>query len=220
MSAGGCPELPELLAADARGPLPEALAQVRDELTRSHDLSVGTGSKKQPDLSVGTGSKGQPAGPTPSRAGEALRRAVEADPTLACAGRLAGPLFYAGDHRVAATALADELIHAPQEVAGGVLTLQAELALGLGRREQAEQMLIAAAAAASDPVAVWRRAAHLAARVDAMTRRSFEMGRATSLELVQSAGVLRQAELTLAQREAARLAAEVEALLTEARCVP
>ena len=75
-------------------------------------------------------------------------------------------------------------------------------------------------AVATELLAAATEARDLAARVDAMTRRSFEMGRATSLELVQSAGVLRQAELTLAQREAARLAAEVEALLTEARCVP
>jgi outer membrane protein TolC len=60
----------------------------------------------------------------------------------------------------------------------------------------------------------------LAERVDTMTRRSFEIGRATSLELVQSAAALRQAELTLSVREFERLAAEVDALLTEARCVP
>ena len=60
----------------------------------------------------------------------------------------------------------------------------------------------------------------LAERVDAMTRRSFEIGRATSLELVQSAAALRQAELTLSLREFERLEAQVDALLTEARCVP
>lgn len=60
----------------------------------------------------------------------------------------------------------------------------------------------------------------LAERVDTMTRRSFEIGRATSLELVQSAAALRQAELTLSLREFERLAADVDALLTEARCVP
>jgi hypothetical protein len=53
-----------------------------------------------------------------------------------------------------------------------------------------------------------------------MTRRSIEIGRATSLELVQSAAALRQAELTLSLREFERLAAQVDALLTEARCVP
>jgi hypothetical protein len=58
------------------------------------------------------------------------------------------------------------------------------------------------------------------ARVDAMTRRSFEIGRATSLELVQSAGVLAAGRAHLALREAALIAAEVEAMLTEARCVP
>ncbi|MBK9037336.1 MAG: TolC family protein [Myxococcales bacterium] len=75
-------------------------------------------------------------------------------------------------------------------------------------------------AVATALVAAAVEARDLAARVDAMTRRSFEIGRATSLELVQSATVLRQAELTLALREFERLAAEVDALLTEARCVP
>ena len=60
----------------------------------------------------------------------------------------------------------------------------------------------------------------LAERVDTMTRRSFEIGRATSLELVQSAAALRQAELNLSLREFERLAAQVDELLTEARCVP
>ena len=75
-------------------------------------------------------------------------------------------------------------------------------------------------AVAAELLAAATEARDLAARVDAMTRRSFEIGRATSLELVQSAGVLRQAELTLALREAALIADEVEAMLTEARCVP
>jgi hypothetical protein len=74
--------------------------------------------------------------------------------------------MYGGDHRVAAEALADELVHAPQEVAAGVLRLQSELALGLGRRDQAEQMLIAAAAASGDPRPLWRHAARLGALVD------------------------------------------------------
>jgi outer membrane protein TolC len=65
-----------------------------------------------------------------------------------------------------------------------------------------------------------REARDLAVRIDAMTRRGFEIGRATSLELVQTAAVLRQAELTLAVREAEAVAAELAALLTEARCVP
>jgi outer membrane protein TolC len=69
-------------------------------------------------------------------------------------------------------------------------------------------------------VAAATEARTLAERVDTMTRRSFEIGRATSLELVQSAAALRQAELTLSVREFERLGADVDALLTEARCVP
>jgi outer membrane protein TolC len=58
----------------------------------------------------------------------------------------------------------------------------------------------------------------LAERVDVMTRRSFEIGRATSLEVVQSAGALRQAELTLTARQFELDAARIDELLTEARC--
>ncbi|HEY0139132.1 MAG TPA: hypothetical protein VGB85_33825, partial [Nannocystis sp.] len=156
--ATGCPELGELLAPGARGPLSTALGQARDELThRPRRATAETGPKDQAS---------RPATASPET-GEALRRAVEADPTMACAGRLVAPLLYAGDHRVAATALAEQLIHAPQEVASGVLALQSELALGLGRRDQADQMLVAAAAASADPGAVWLRAARLGAYVDA-----------------------------------------------------
>jgi outer membrane protein TolC len=58
----------------------------------------------------------------------------------------------------------------------------------------------------------------LAARVDTMTRKSFQIGRATSLELVQSAGVLRQADLTLTAREFELERARIDELLAEARC--
>jgi outer membrane protein TolC len=58
----------------------------------------------------------------------------------------------------------------------------------------------------------------LAARVDEMTRRSFTIGRATSVDLVQSATILRLAELTLAQREFEWFQARIAALLTEAQC--
>ncbi len=69
-------------------------------------------------------------------------------------------------------------------------------------------------------VATAAEARALAEKIDAMTRRSFEIGRATSLELVQSAAALRQAELTLSLREFARQGAQIDALLTESRCVP
>lgn len=58
----------------------------------------------------------------------------------------------------------------------------------------------------------------LAERLDQMTRRSFEMGRATSLELVQSAVGLRQADLTLALRQLEWMQARIDALLAEASC--
>ena len=71
-------------------------------------------------------------------------------------------------------------------------------------------------AAALVEVATESRA--LAERLDTMTRRSFEIGRATSLELVQSAVALRQAELALALRQFELMQARLDALLTEARC--
>ncbi len=204
----GCPELGELLAPDARGPLAAALGQVRDELTHAPQrMVVGTGPKGQPGQPPD-----QPPGPPgpPDFTGEALRRAVEADPTLICAGRFAAPLMYAGDHRVAAAALADQLIHAPQEIAGGILMLQSELALGLGRRDQADLMLIAAAAASADPRAVWMHAALLGARVDA---RHYELlalrqglmhvpaGEAAPLRLALTVRALRDANDAWAARE-------------------
>ncbi len=195
-SRSGCPELVELLAPDARGPLPEALAQVRAELRNK--LSSGTGTKIQ--LAANAGRAPSPA--ATSHAGEALRRAVEADPTLACAGRIAGPLFYAGDHRVAAAALADELIHAPQEVAAGVLLLQSELALGLGRREQADMMLIAAAGAAADPLPIWQRAARLAERVDARHYQLLALRQGLMHTPASAAAPLRLALIVRALRDA------------------
>lgn len=158
----GCPGLGELLAPGVRGPLPDALAAVRRERT-IQNLSAGPApASAGPVLSLGTDPI---AAGTPS--GEALRRAVEADPTLICAGQLAAPLMYAGDHRVAATALADELIHTPQEVGARQLVVQSELALAIGRRDQADQMLIAAAAASADPRGVYTRAIRMANLVDA-----------------------------------------------------
>jgi hypothetical protein len=138
----GCPTLGELLAPDARGALADALQQARR-------------------------ARGPATAAPPEALGTALRRAVESDPTLSCAGRLVAPLLHAGDHRVAATILADELVHAPQEVAARALAVQSELALGLGRREQADLFAVAAAAASADPRAVWARAARMAALVDA-----------------------------------------------------
>jgi outer membrane protein TolC len=75
-----------------------------------------------------------------------------------------------------------------------------------------------AVAVAESLVTVAVEARALAERLDTMTRRSFEIGRATSLELVQSAVALRQAELTLALRQFELTQARLDALLTEARC--
>lgn len=61
-------------------------------------------------------------------------------------------------------------------------------------------------------------ARELAAKTDQLTRRAFEVGRGSSLELVQSGAALRQAELSLALREFELVQARLDAFLSEARC--
>ncbi len=63
-----------------------------------------------------------------------------------------------------------------------------------------------------------RSARELAVEVDRLTRRMFEIGRASSFDLVQSAQALRQAELNLALREYQHVQARMDAFLTRARC--
>jgi outer membrane protein TolC len=58
----------------------------------------------------------------------------------------------------------------------------------------------------------------LAQRTDELTRRSFEVGKASSVELVQSAQTLRQGDVTLAVREYEWVQARLNAFLTEATC--
>jgi outer membrane protein TolC len=61
-------------------------------------------------------------------------------------------------------------------------------------------------------------ALELAERTDNLTRRAFEVGRGSSLELVQSGAALRQAQLALALREFELVQSRLSAFLTEARC--
>jgi multidrug efflux system outer membrane protein len=58
----------------------------------------------------------------------------------------------------------------------------------------------------------------LAEENDRLTRRAFEVGTGTSLELIQTAAALRQAELQLVVREFELEQARVEAFLAEAAC--
>ncbi len=58
----------------------------------------------------------------------------------------------------------------------------------------------------------------LAAETDALTRRAFQVGRGSSLELVQTAQALRQADVLLATREFELVQARLDAYLTEAEC--
>ncbi|RJS25682.1 TolC family protein [Corallococcus sp. H22C18031201] len=101
----------------------------------------------------------------------------------------------------------------------GVVT-QAEMAMERARRDASLEVTQArravdVAEALSQTAAESR---DLASRTDALTRRSFEMGRGGSLDLVQSGAALRQAELNLVLRDFERVQARLAAFLTEARC--
>lgn len=75
-----------------------------------------------------------------------------------------------------------------------------------------------AIAVASQSQAVARQALEQAQRVDALTRRAFEAGLGTSLELVTAASSLRQQQLNLALRDYDVLRARVVALFALAEC--
>lgn len=189
----GCPGLGELLAPGATGPLAEALAASR-RAPRAAPKSAGPAS---------SGVVVSLEAPAPTRgAGEALRRAVEADPTLICAGQLATPLLYAGDHQVAAAALADELVHVPQEIGARQLAIQSELAVVLGRRDQADQMLLAAAAVSADPRRVHARAIRMAGLVDARHYELLALRQAILHTAPAEAGPLRLALTVRSLRDA------------------
>jgi outer membrane protein, multidrug efflux system len=71
---------------------------------------------------------------------------------------------------------------------------------------------------ATDLLAEAQASRDLALEADRMTRRSFEAGASTSLEMVQSAQLLRQAELVLAARQFELHTARFAALISEASC--
>ncbi len=101
-----------------------------------------------------------------------------------------------------------------------------------GARKQAEEALTATqrqvafesararrgVGVAEQLLASAEQARALAAQLDALTRRAFEVGRGSSLELVQSAALLRQADVALATREFELVQARLDAVMTEARC--
>lgn len=97
---------------------------------------------------------------------------------------------------------------------------QAEAALEAQRRQvrlevaQAQRQVGVAEQLATTAL----RARTDAAQLDTLTRRAFEVGRGSSLELVQSAAVLRQADVVLATREFELVQARLDVLMTEARC--
>ncbi|HZH03460.1 MAG TPA: TolC family protein [Myxococcaceae bacterium] len=97
---------------------------------------------------------------------------------------------------------------------------QAAEALEATRRQVAVEVRRARrGVSVSESLAVTARSARAqAAELDALTRRAFSVGRGSSLELVQSAAALRQADVTLATREFELVQARLDALLTEAQC--
>ncbi|WP_426753573.1 TolC family protein [Myxococcus sp. Y35] len=100
------------------------------------------------------------------------------------------------------------------------LERQAEQTLENTRRNVSIQVAQArrAVEVAENLVATAVASRDLAERTDRLTRRSFEVGRGSSLELVQSGAALRQAELNLVLREFELVQARLDAFLTEARC--
>jgi outer membrane protein TolC len=99
---------------------------------------------------------------------------------------------------------------------------QAEARMELARRDAVLEDTRAKSAerAAGAAFATAKEAHELAQELDRLTRRSFEMGRSDSLDLVQSAVVLRQAQLDLALRELDWLRTRLAAFFTLARCNP
>jgi hypothetical protein len=88
-----------------------------------------------------------------------LRRAIEADLGLTCAGRIAAPLMIHRGYRVGASILMERLSQAPQMISASGLEVHAEIALAAEQEEQARSLLDAASASSPDPAGVWERAA-------------------------------------------------------------
>lgn len=113
----------------------------------------------------------------------ALVAAIEADPALACSGRIAVPLLAARAPVLGAARLAEMLAHAPEIRASDVLGLHAALALVAGEQERAEMLAIAAGGEASDPGRSWREIAEVARATDV---RDVEMQALRELVLVRA----------------------------------
>jgi outer membrane protein TolC len=98
--------------------------------------------------------------------------------------------------------------------------MQAEQRLEATRRVASVQVAQATRGVqvAEQALEVAKRARDLAAEVDRLTRRGFEEGSGTSLELVTAAAALRQAEINLALKEFDLLRARITAALSVANC--
>ncbi len=93
---------------------------------------------------------------------DAITRAVESDPALACSGELLLPLLIHRRDRLTAARLAEMLAHGPELRSARALGLHAGLALVAEEGTRAELLAIAAAGEAEDPAERWRAHARTA----------------------------------------------------------
>lgn len=179
-------------ALEARPDLLAALAQVEAARESRKQASAGY----LPSLGLSSSLVAATIEPGPVRV-----------PTWSLSAVLSMPLWEGGFRR----GLITEREGVVEQAAQTAEQLRRSLTVEVSRARRGSEVAAHLVAAATD-------ARDLAKRSDELTRRSFEIGRATSLELVQSAQVLRQAELTLALREFEWVQARLDAFLTEARC--
>ncbi|MCX4245825.1 hypothetical protein [Paraliomyxa miuraensis] len=85
-----------------------------------------------------------------------LRRAIESDVGLGCAGRYVVPLMREHGFVASADALAEVLAHEATLEAPRALTVHAALAMVAGREQQASLLATAAGAASQEPARTWR----------------------------------------------------------------
>ncbi len=127
--------------------------------------------------------------------------------TWSIAGVVSVPIWEGGTR----AGLVRERAGALREAEANQLGLARDVELEIAQARRGTQV-------AQDLLGAARAARALAERTDQMTRRSFEVGRSGSLELVQSAAALRQADVLLATREFELVSARLAAILTEATC--
>jgi len=127
--------------------------------------------------------------------------------TWSIAGVLSIPIWEGGTRE----GLVRERRGAQKQLAASLESSRRQVAIEVARARRGASVAASLAASAA-------RSRTLSAETDALTRRAFEVGRGSSLELVQTAAALRQADLALAAREFELVQARLTQLLTEASC--